>query len=203
MTAPPTATPLVLATQSAARRRLLAAAGVVFQAEPAGIDEEEVKRSLRAEGASAIQAAETLAEMKARKVSRRHAGAIVLGADQLLDCEGRWFDKPADRAAAAEQLSALAGHRHVLATATVAMRDGERLWHRHDQPRIALRQLSAEQIEAYLDLAGEGVLGSVGCYQVEGVGVRIIAAIEGDLFAVQGLPLLAVLDFLRQNRVIA
>lgn len=195
--------PVVLASQSAARRRLLAAAGVAFQAVAAGIDEEEVKRSLQAEGATAIQAAETLAEMKAQKIGRKHPGALVIGADQLLECDGRWYDKPADRAAAAQQLSALAGRRHTLATATVAVRDGARIWHRHDQPRIALRALTAEQIERYLDLAGEGVLGSVGCYQVEGVGVRIIAAIEGDLFAVQGLPLLAVLDLLRQNGAIA
>lgn len=190
---------VVLASQSSARRRLLEAAGVAFLAEPARIDEAEVKAALKAEGATAIQAAETLAEMKAQKVARRHPGAIVLGGDQLLECEGRWYDKPADREAASAQLAALAGRRHRLATATVAVRDGARLWHRHDQPTIALRRLTTEEIDAYLDLAGEEVLESVGCYRVEGLGARIIAAIEGDHYAVQGLPLLAVLDFLRQN----
>jgi len=196
-------TELVLASASPARQRLLAAAGVAFVADAARIDEEEVKASLKAAGASAEQAAESLAELKAQKVSRRHPGAIVLGADQLLELDGTWFDKPPDRAAAASQLAALAGRTHRLATAVVAARDGQRLWHRVESPRVTLRRLSPAAIDDYLQRAGPAVLGSVGCYHLEGLGIQLMARVEGDHFAIQGLPLLPLLDFLRENGMVA
>lgn len=193
---------VVLASQSPARRRLLAAAGVVFQADSPRVDEEEVKRSLRAAGAKPEQAAEQLAELKALKVSQRHPGALVIGADQLLVCDGAWFDKPADRAGALAQLEALQGRTHRLVTALVVARDGQRLWHHQEAPRITLRQLERAQLERYLEAAGEAVLSSVGAYHLEGLGAQLMLKVEGDHFTVQGLPLLPLLEFLRRNKAL-
>jgi len=194
---------VVLASQSPARRRLLAAAGVVFQADSPRVDEEEVKRSLRAAGAKPEQAAEQLAELKALKVSQRHPGALVIGADQLLVCDGAWFDKPADRTAALAQLEALQGRTHRLVTALVVARDGQRLWQHQEAPRITLRRLDRAQLERYLEAAGEGVLASVGAYHLEGLGAQLMLKVEGDHFTVQGLPLLPLLEFLRRNKALA
>lgn len=197
------AVPVILASQSPARRRLLAAAGVAFQADSPRVDEEEVKRSLRAAGARPEQAAEQLAEIKALKVSQRHPGALVIGADQLLVCDGAWFDKPADRAAALAQLEALQGRMHRLVTSLVVARDGQRLWHHQEAPRITLRRLDRAQLERYLEAAGDGVLASVGAYHLEGLGAQLMLKVEGDHFTVQGLPLLPLLEFLRLNKALA
>jgi septum formation protein len=190
---------IVLASESAARQRLLRAAGVPFTTEPARIDEAAIKAGLQAEGASAEAAAETLAELKGQRVSLRHPGRIVIAADQLLVCGEQWFDKPAGLAEAAQQLAVLSGKTHRLATCVMAMRDGARLWHHRESPKLTLRQLDAAEIRRYLDRAGPGVLGSVGAYQLEGLGVQLMARIEGDHFAIQGLPLLPLLDFLRNH----
>ena len=197
------AVPVILASQSPARRRLLAAAGVAFQADSPRVDEEEVKRSLRAAGAKPEQAAEQLAELKALKVSQRYPGALVIGADQLLVCDGAWFDKPADRAAALAQLEALQGRMHRLVTSLVVARDGQRLWHHQEAPRITLRRLDRAQLERYLEAAGDGVLSSVGAYHLEGLGAQLMLKVEGDHFTVQGLPLVPLLEFLRLNKALA
>jgi len=190
---------IILASESAARQRLLRAAGVPFETEPARIDEAAIKAGLQAEGASAESAAETLAELKGLRISQRYPGRMVIAADQLLVCGERWFDKPADLAEAAQHLAALSGKTHRLATCVMALRDGARLWHHRESPRLTLRQLDAEEIQRYLDRAGPAVLGSVGVYHLEGLGVRLMARVEGDHFAIQGLPLLPLLDFLRNH----
>jgi len=193
---------LVLASGSPTRRRLLAEAGLRFEVAPAAVDEAEVKQSLAAEGASAAQAAETLAELKALAVSRSRPGSLVIGADQLLDCEGRWFDKPADHAAAAAQLRFLSGRRHSLRTAVCLLRDGTRLWHHNASATLTLRPLSEDFLEAYLDAAGAEVLGSVGAYRLEGHGAQLFSRVEGDFFTVLGLPLLPLLEILRAQGVL-
>jgi len=194
---------VVLASASESRRRLLRGAGVPFRAEASAIDEEEIKAALRAEGASAMQVAETLAELKARRIVRRHPGALIVGADQMLDCDGRWFDKPGFRAAAAEQLRALSGRAHELLTSVCLLRDEQRIWHHNARARLVMRPLSDAFIDAYLDAVGEAALHSVGAYQIEGRGAQLFAQIEGDGFAIQGLPLLPLLEMLRQHGVLA
>ncbi len=193
---------IVLASASAARAAMLRAAGVAVEIDPARIDESEVKRSLGAENATTAAIAETLAELKAVAVSRRHPGRLVLGADQMLDCEGMRFDKPADRAAARDQLLRLGGRRHELVSAAVAVRDGERLWHHVDHARLTMRSLSAEFVDAYLDRAGEAALQSVGAYQLAGLGAQLFRKIEGDYSTILGLPLLPLLEFLRGHGVV-
>lgn len=194
--------PLVLASGSAARAKLLAEAGLRCEARPALVDEAEVKAALSAEGATAYHAAETLAELKAIRVARDAPGALVIGADQMLECDGEWFDKPADRAAAAQTLRSLSGRPHRLISAVCVVRDGERLWHHTEHATLFVRPLSGDFIEAYLDAAGDAALSSVGAYQLEGLGAQLFARIDGDYFAILGLPLLPLLDFLRGRGVL-
>jgi len=193
---------LVLASASATRRKVLAAAGVSVTAQAASVDETAVKESLKAEGASPLQTAETLAELKAQRVAAKFPGAMVIGADQMLSCNGVWFDKPADPDHAAAHLRALAGKTHELSTAVCVVRNGGRLWHHNAVARLTMRPLSDAFIAAYLDSAGPQVLGSVGAYQVEGLGAQLFTAIEGDFFTILGLPLLPLMDFLRANKVL-
>jgi len=190
---------VVLASASRVRRALLQNAGVACLAEPAQVDEEEIKRALLAARAEASEAAETLAELKARKVSLRRPGALVIGADQILECGGRWFDKPADLAEAGAHLRALRGREHILVSAVVVMRDGARLWHHADRARLHMRALSDAFIERYLEALGRGACDSVGAYQLEGLGAQLFERIEGDYFTILGLPLLPLLDFLRHH----
>ena len=134
-----------------------------------------------------------------RFLANRHFG---VGADQILTCAGRWFDKPRNRAEARAQLGELAGRRHELATAVVAFLGGARVWHHLAVPRLWLRPCSPEFLDAYLDATDEGVLESVGAYQIERLGAQLFARIEGDHFAVLGLPLLPLLEFLREQGVL-
>jgi septum formation protein len=195
-------TELILASGSAIRAELLRRAGVGFTIEAAAVDEAEIKSSFRAERRPAVECAVALAEAKAARVSRRHAGALVIGADQILVCDGIWYDKPSDRAAARDQLAALRGKRHELVSALCVLRDGERLWHVVERPALTMRRFSDSFLEEYLDAAGDAVLASVGAYQVEGRGVQLFERIEGDFFAILGLPLLPLLAFLRGHGVV-
>ena len=196
------APPVVLASASRSRHGLLTQAGVPLAAcEAATVDEEEVKLALRGEGATAAQVAETLAELKATCISRRYPGALVVGADQMLDCEGQWFDKPQDLARAAEQLLALAGKAHRLETAVCVVCDGARLWHHNAVARLTMRPFERGFVESYLETVGEAALSSVGAYQLEGRGVQFFSAVQGDFFTILGLPLLPLLGFLRARGV--
>ncbi|HVA12935.1 MAG TPA: Maf family nucleotide pyrophosphatase [Stellaceae bacterium] len=196
-------TVLVLASASAARARLLTAAGVAAERDPAGVDEARVKAESRRRGHSAVECAQRLAEAKARAVAARHSTRLVLGADQILDCDGRWFDKPADRADARAQLGALNGRTHELVTAATIVRDGEVLWCALERPRLTMRHCGEGFLEGYLAAMGDRVLSTVGGYELEGYGVQLMARIEGDCFSVLGLPLLGVLEFLRATGALA
>lgn len=200
------APPLVLASASTARRAVLEGAGLVFAARPAAVDEAAIKESARAEGLSAGDTALLLADAKAARIAVRAPEALVIGADQMLVCtidgEERWFDKPPDLAAARVQLALLAGRAHRLVTAIVCWRDGARVWQHLAQPRLTMRALSDEFLDAYLALEGERVLSSVGAYRLEGPGVQLFAAVEGEHAAILGVPLLPLLGFLRDHGVL-
>jgi septum formation protein len=168
---------------------------------PAAVDEDAVKAQFRATGKSALDCAETLAVQKACKVSQAHPGALVIGADQMLDCQGTWFDKPRDLAAAQDQLLSLNGKTHLLPTAAVVVRDGAPVWHHLSSPRLTMRSFDAVFAAAYLERAGATVLQSVGVYQLESVGIQLFQAIEGDYFTILGLPLLPLLAYLRSTGV--
>ncbi len=163
---------VVLASASPTRHEMLRRAGVSLTVAPASIDEEEVKKALQADSATAMQAAETLAELKAIKVSGMHNTALVIGADQMLECEGSWFDKPIDRVMATAHLRALSGKRHTLATSVCVVRGGSRIWHHNEAAHLTMRRLSDEFIADYLDAAGDDALSAVGAYHLEGVGAQ-------------------------------
>jgi septum formation protein len=188
---------IVLASGSAARARILAAAGLEFTADPVSLDEEAVKDSFLREKRPATDCAVALAETKARRASQRHKGALVIGADQMLVCGGQWFDKPKDMAVARAQLAALRGKRHELPTAVAVARDGAVLWHAVETPSLTMRAFSDAFLDDYLAKLGEKALSSVGAYQLEGTGAQLMARVEGDHFTIQGIPLLPLLDFLR------
>jgi nucleoside triphosphate pyrophosphatase len=188
---------LILASASAARRRLLADAGIVAETDPADIDESAIKAECRRAGRSSADCAARLAEAKARAVAARRPGELVLGADQLLDCAGEWYDKPRDREEARDQLRRLRGRSHELVTAAAIIRGDERLWHAVERPRVTIRAFSDTFLERYLDAMGERVLKTVGGYELEGLGAQLMEKVEGDYFAILGLPLLRLLHFLR------
>jgi septum formation protein len=193
--------PLILASASSSRRQMLSNAGLDFSIEPSGVDEDEVKLSLTAERASAQDVATTLAEMKARRVSTRRPGALVIGADSTLACEGRLYDKPPTLAAARAQLEALSGRTHELVSSVVVAKNGARLWHTTETGRLTMRPLGPAFLDAYLARAGEAVCGSVGAYQLEGLGAHLFSRIDGDYFTVLGLPLLPLLVFLAEHGI--
>ncbi len=190
------APPLILASASPSRRQLLTNAGLVFDIEPSGVDEDEVKRSLLGERARPQAVAETLAELKATRVATRHPAAMVIGADSTLACNGRQFDKPSTLADAREQLLSLAGQTHELCSSVVVARAGARLWHNTGRARLTMRPFTEAFLDAYLARAGEAVTASVGAYQLEGLGAHLFSRVDGDYFTILGLPLLPLLSFL-------
>lgn len=186
---------LILASASPSRRQLLTDAGLRFAIDPAGIDEDEVKRSLGSRTAPQ-ELAETLAEMKALRVSAKHPAEFVVGADSTLACNGRMFDKPPSLDAARKQLLALRGQTHELFSSVVVARGGVRLWHWNERARLTMRPFSEGFVDAYLARTGEAVLSSVGAYQLEGLGAHLFTRVDGDYFTILGLPLLPLLSFL-------
>src|SRR5258708_2301093 len=193
--------PLILASASPSRRQMLLNAGLDFEIEPSGVDEDEVKRSLLGERPSAQDIATTLAEMKAMRVSTRRPGAMVIGADSTLACDGKLYDKPATLAAARAQLMALSGRTHELISSVVTAKNGARLWHATEVGRLPMRPLTDSFLDAYLVRAGQAVCASVGAYQLEGLGAHLFSRIDGDYFTVLGLPLLPLLVFLAEHGI--
>ncbi len=196
------ARPLILASTSATRAAMLMAAGVAVEVRPARVDEATVKAALLAAGAPARDIADKLAELKALRVSARHPGRLVLGADQVLVQDGRLYDKPRDRAEARAQLAALRGRTHQLMSAGVVALDGGPVWRHVGVARLTMRPFTDRFLDRYLDHIGDMVLGSVGCYQIEGPGAQLFSRVEGDQFTVLGLPLLELLGFLRARGVL-
>jgi septum formation protein len=188
---------LILASASTARVAMLRAAGMNFTAIPAAIDEGAIKRQGRSDGQDAVACAAALALAKAQSVASRYPQSIVVGADQILVAGDEWFDKPADLAAAAVQLYRLSGRSHVLATAACAVRGGECLWTAQSAPKLTMRHIGENFLAEYIEAEGKAVLGSVGAYRIEGRGVQLFSRIEGDYFAILGLPLIELLAFLR------
>jgi septum formation protein len=193
---------LILASASASRRCVLRNAGLRFAVRAAQIDEAEPRQATRMRGGSAEEAALLLAELKAGQVSLLEPDALVIGADQILVCGDEWFDKPVDAVAAADQLRTLRGRTHTLATAVVCRQGDHPLWQHVARPCLTMRDFSDTFLAAYLAAEGGEVTTTVGAYRLEGRGVLLFERIEGEHSAILGLPLLALLAFLRRHGVI-
>ena len=193
---PPLPRPLVLASASPTRLALLRGAGLIVTTEPARIDEAAIRAGLTAEGASAQDQADTLAELKARKIAQRQPQALVLGADQILSLHGAIFAKPQTQVAAKAQLEALRGQTHQLYSAAVLYDQGQPIWRHVTTARLTMRAFSDAYLDAYLARNWPAISGSVGGYLVEQEGIRLFEAIEGDHFTILGLPLLPLLAYL-------
>jgi septum formation protein len=195
------AEPLVLASKSVVRRTMLEAAGIPLEVAPADIDERAVET--RSKSGTAADAASLLAREKARVGAARMRGRLVVGADQTLALGRTRFTKPVDRDSAREQLRMLSGQTHELHSAVALARDGRVMFSKVETAKLTMRELSDGFLDAYLDAAGDAVRASVGGYQLEGLGSNLFERIEGDYFTILGLPLFALLDFLRRDGCLA
>lgn len=193
--------PLVLASQSSARKMLLANAGLEFKAVTADIDERGIQAASKLSSPREIGL--LLAREKAKTVSAHHPGSYVIGADQTLALGNRLFNKPAGRDQAMAQLRDLAGNSHELNSAVAVAHDGKIVFEDVSVARMTMRAMTEAELSAYLDAAGDAVTTSVGAYQLEGLGIHLFERIEGDHFTILGLPLLALLAFLRRERLVA
>ncbi len=194
---------LVLASGSESRRRVLEAAGVAFEVVPPAVDEEGAKASLLAKKTSPGEIATTLAELKAMSVSKKKQDALVLGADQLLVCDGAIYGKARDMKDAKRILQNLRGRKHELLTAAALVKNGAPLWRRLEAARLWMRDFSDAFLDSYIASEKETLFTCVGCYRLEGRGAQLFSRVEGDTFTIQGLPLLAALEALRDAGVIA
>lgn len=200
-----TKTNLILASASGIRRKLLTDAGLRFEAVDSLVDEDAIKAGFAASDKSAEEATDTLAlalaAEKALAVSALKGGALIIGADQILSCEGRRYDKPKSLAEARANLRAFRGRPHILHSGLVLAKDGEIIWRHSARAVLTMRDFSDAFLDTYLSEVGERVMKSVGCYQLEGPGVRLFERIEGDYFSILGLPMLPLLAELRRQGV--
>ncbi|QIG48207.1 septum formation protein Maf [Nordella sp. HKS 07] len=188
---------LVLASTSRIRGELLAKAGLTFETIAPDVDETELKR--HSHGLSPGDLAQKLAGAKAVSVANRVSGALVIGADQVLNLAGRAYDKPASAEDARRQMTELRGRRHILETALCCAQDGKIVWQTLGQATLTMRSFSDGFLEDYLVKVGGDVTTSVGGYKLEGLGAQLFEKIDGDYFTILGLPLLPLLDFLRRK----
>lgn len=188
---------VILASTSAIRRKILDGAGIDYQAMRPDADEEALKRALVAQGLTAGALGLALAKAKASSITA--PGALVIGADQIMEIDGEIFDKPRSMGEAAGRLVRCAGRAHRLINGIAVARDGAVVFENIEIVTLHMRAMSRADIERYLDMAGEEVLASVGAYQVEALGARLFDRIDGDYFAVLGLSLFPLLRFLREQ----
>ena len=194
--------PLILASASSTRAGLLTAAKILFEIVPSAIDEEAIKQSALQDGFSFEELVILLAELKAESVSQQHRGHV-LGCDQILVCADQLFSKPMDLDEAKAHLSALQGRKHVLITASVLFYDQKRIWHNLSTSTLTMRTLSEAEIDSYIACFSEACLSSPGAYQVEAGGAHLFTDISGTNYDILGLPLLPLIEFLRERGLTA
>ena len=191
---------VILASGSSSRRAMLTAAGIAYRAITPDVDEDDLRaRMPREMGTKASAVAERLAEHKALAVSASHPGALVIGCDQVLVCDGKLFNKAVDEAAARGTLKALRGRTHELISAAVIAKGDEFVWRCTDVARLQMRAFSDDYLADYLRAEIPDILGSVGCYRIEGRGAQLFTRVEGDQFTIRGLPFIPLLAALREQ----
>lgn len=195
---------IILASASKSRQALLQGAGVAARTAPADINERAIRTALqRSGGTTPGDIAEVLARAKAETISEAERDAVVIGADPVLALDGEIFEKPPDMEAARKTILALRGKTHQLHASVAVASAGNAVWAHTETAHMTMRDFDAEFVGRYLSAAGEGVLGSVGAYQLEGIGIHLFAEIKGDYFTILGLPLLPLLDYLRGEGIVA
>nr|TFG55350.1 MAG: septum formation protein Maf [Hyphomicrobiales bacterium] len=193
---------LILASASASRRAILQSAGVAFESLSPRVDEKSIKNALLRDGASASAIALALAEKKAAEVSARAENALVLGADQVLVCEGQLFSKAEDMSQARETLKRFRGRQHELISAMALVRNETTEWLHVETAELWVRDFSDAYLEEYLEQEGDDILGSVGCYRIEGRGAQLFEKVVGDQFTIRGLPLFPLIATLRARGIV-
>lgn len=188
--------PIILASSSDIRARLLRNSGLEVEVHPARIDEDSVKASLKEEDATARDMADTLAELKAQKISRKMSNRLVLGCDQVLSLNGAIYNKPQSMDEARDQLMALRGQTHQLLSAAVIYEEAQPVWRHVGVARLTMRDFSDAYLDDYLPRNWDSIKWSVGGYKIEEEGLRLFRVIHGDTFTIQGIPLLELLSYL-------
>ena len=201
---PASSSPLILASGSETRRQMLFRAGLTFRVVPADVDERAIQRAVQEEDpeADGSEIAMRLAAAKAEAVSGKFPEALVIGADQVLTYDDKVYEKPTDIEAARRQLAELRGRQHHLHSAIALARGGEAVWEGVDVAVLSMRRFTDTFLDAYLEEVGDKVCTSVGAYQLEGLGIQLFESIDGDYFTILGLPLLMLLDVLREEGVV-
>lgn len=199
---------MILASASQTRSRILSSAGVAHDCIASNIDETKIKNAFKKKDANVETVAIALAEAKASAVAKnlislKHTDFFIISADQILECEGRWFDKPSDQEAAQETLLALRGKTHHLVSAATVFHREKCIWRYIETPVLRMRNFSDQFLASYLQSSTSKILESVGAYRLESSGVQLFADIDGDYFTILGLPLLALLAFLREMKILA
>ena len=194
--------PMALASSSETRRKILANAGIAFETIKPLLDEEKLKKKLTADGMDGDALPLALAKAKACDVAANNPGLLVIGADQILECEGRRFDKPRDVTEAWRQLRDLSGKTHSLISAVSIACDDQVIWTYSDRAFLSMRILSADFMDFYLQTQGEKNLCITGLYQLEGLGSQLFLSVEGDFFTTLGLPLFPLLEFFRSQGIL-
>ncbi len=193
---------IFLASASEIRLQLLRAAGIAVEACPARIDEDTIRAAMLAEGATPRDLADTLAEMKARKMAEKNPAALILGCDQVLEMNRRLFAKPESVDDARDQLRTMRCQTHRLLSAAVLFENGEPVWRHVGEARLTMRAFSDAYLDDYLARNWPSIRHAVGCYKLEEEGIRLFSAVEGDHFTILGLPLLPLLSYLATRGLI-
>jgi septum formation protein len=194
--------PLILASQSSSRAKILQQVGIEFEAVPSEVDESVIKKRARLEGKTIEETALELARAKACRVSKEYPGRLVVGADQMMVCEDVWFDKAGTVQEAREQLRFIRGKKHRLVSACVLFCNYQEIWSTVVSSELTCRDFSDEFVEFYVAHLGDKLLRSVGCYQVEGMGAQLFDKIEGDIFTIMGIPVLDLMVELRRQGIL-